>query len=317
MEGKVFLGLNKKEVLLVFPPAVGILFVFLVSLLFPEPGMIGGSILLSIMISIAPYAVWKYIRVKNIKAMEEQFPNFLRDLVGSTKSGMTLTEALRETSKNEYGKLNREIEKMSNQLSWNMSFDEVINSFADRVEESNIMSRSIKIIMEAKKSGGDMVSTIETVSSDVSTLIELDKKRKSELSQQAAIMYIIYFMFVVIAILLSKILVPMTTELGEAESPLMGEGGAICTPPMEMVEEFICSIFQSIGSMMGVGVGAGAYYEGVFLSMVLIQGLLSGLMIGQIRNDSATSGMKHSLIMVGVGLTVYIMAARYLTIEII
>lgn len=311
--------MDKEDKLLIFPAVFSVFLILGVVLLHPEPGMIGITILLSIMISISPYAIWKYFRVKKVKGMEKQFPNFLRDLVEAKKSGLTLTEALKEASENEYGMLNEEVEKMSNQLSWNMSFDEVMTKFGERNKDSDMISRTVKIIMEAKRSGGNIISAMETISSDVSRLIEIEKKRKSEMSQHAAVMYLIYFMFLAITIILSKILVPMTTEIGgEGGKALMiGSGGTICSPATQPSEELICSMFEGIALALGIGGEGGAYYEGLFLSMVLVQGMFSGLIIGQIRNNSAVSGIKHSLIMTGVGLVTYIIAARYVTIEII
>ncbi|MFP4115925.1 MAG: type II secretion system F family protein [Candidatus Aenigmatarchaeota archaeon] len=305
-----------KTILETFPPVIATVFVVTVSALHPEPGMIGISIMFGIMIAITPYATWKYFRVKKIKAMEEEFPNFLRDLVEGKKSGLTITKALRDTEKNEYGELNKEVDKMSKQLSWGLSFDEVIMNFRDRVEESGLMTRTVGILMEAKRSGGNVVSAMETISSDASTLIELERERKSEMTQHAAVMYLIYLMFVAITIILSKILVPMTQM--EAEG-MMGIGpgeGGVCKAPMAPSEDVVCSMFESFADVFGLGVEQGAYYEGLFLSMILVQGAFSGLVIGQIRNNSATSGIKHSLILTGVGLVVYILAARYVELGI-
>ncbi len=314
---ELFDDMDKKTKLLVFPPVIGVVFVLAVVLIYPDPGMIAASLLFSLMVSVSPFAVWKYFRVKKIKDMEKQFPNFLRDLVEGKKSGLTLTEALEDTSKNEYGELNEEVDKMAKQLSWNLSFDEVMEKFSERVAESDLMGRTVKIIMEAKRSGGQVVSAMETVSADVSSLIEMEEKRKSKMSQHAAVMYVIYFMFVVITVILSKILVPMTTDLAGGEEMMIGAGGGVCSAPMQPVEGIICTIFESFALALGLGAEGGAYYEGLFMSMVLVQGIFSGLLIGQIRNNSTVSGFKHSVIMTGVGLVVYILAARYVTIEII
>ncbi len=309
-------GMEKKKMLMVFPPLVGIIILLVVSLIFPEPGMIGVTVLLSIMVSVVPYVTWKYFRVKKVNAMEKQLPNFLRDLVDAKKSGLTLTQALKEASQNEYGMLNGDVDKMSKQLSWNMSFDEVMMRFAERNRDSVMIGRTVKMIMEAKRSGGKVISAMETVSSDVSTLIEINQKRRSEMSQHAAVLYLIYFMFLVITIILSKFLVPMTEELGGDDMMLGDGGGQICTTPMQASEEFVCSFFQSFARSLGLGTGEGIYYEGLFLSMVLIQGIFTGLIIGQVRNNSPSAGIKHSMIMAGTGLVLYVLASRYIPIEI-
>ncbi len=322
MESDIFGNMGVKKIVTIVPPMIGVLIVLIVSLLYPDPGVIGITVLFSLMLSISPYATWKYFRVKRIKAMENQFPNFLRDLVEAKKSGMTLSQALKDASKNEYGMLNEEVKKMSNQLSWNMSFDEVMTGFSKRNNESDLITRTVRILMEAKKSGGNIVSAMETLSSDVSTVIEIEEERKSEMMQHAAVMYLIYFMFVAITVVLSKVLVPMTTEMdmggggGLGMGIGLGDGGGICTPPMPFSEDFVCSFFESFAMAFGLGVEGGLYYEGLFVSMVIVQGIFSGLIIGQIRNNSAASGFKHSVIITGVGLVAYILASRYVPMEI-
>ncbi len=305
--------------LILYPILIGIAAVLVSYILYPEPGMLGITLLFAMMVSVSPYTLWKYFRVKRIKAMEKEFPNFARDLVEAKKSGLTLTEALRDATKNEYGELNKEVDKMAKQLSWNMSFDEVMTRFSERVSESDLMRRTIKIIMEAKKSGGNIISAMETVSSDTSTLIEMEEERKSKMSQHAAVMYIIYFMFVAVTIMLSKILVPLTEEMDLGEEALMfgGEGGEICQAPMQITEEVICSLFQTIGRVMTMAPESGAYYDGLFLSMVVVQGILTGPLIGQIRDNSASSGIKYSFIMTAIGMVAYVVASRYIEIGII
>ncbi len=315
MSKKVVGNASPDKKLTLVPPLIGLVLVLIISLVFPEPGMIGITILLSVLISVSPYATWKYFRIKKINGMEQQLPNFLRDLVEAKKSGLTLTQALREASKNEYGMLNEEVNKMSKQLSWNMSFDEVLENFAKRNRDSTMIGRTVKMIMEAKRSGGKVISAMETVSSDVSTIIEVNEKRKSDMAQHSAVLYLIYFMFLAITIILSKFLVPMTEELADGELMIGEGGGQICTAPMQTSENVICSFFESFAGILGLGT-EGLYYQGLFLSMVLIQGIFTGLMIGQVRNNSPSAGIKHSLIMAGSGLIIYIIAARYIPIEI-
>jgi hypothetical protein len=43
------------------------------------------------------------------------------DLAGLKRSGITLSEAIKMSSKNNYGKLTPEVQKFSNRLSWGMN----------------------------------------------------------------------------------------------------------------------------------------------------------------------------------------------------
>ena len=49
--------------------------------------------------------------------------------------------------------------------------------------------------------------------------------------------------------------------------------------------------------MFALGVGPICYYNALFISMIIIQGIFTGLVAGQIGEGSAVAGLKHSVIM--------------------
>ena len=72
-------------------------------------------------------ASYYWERVENAKnEVEEKFPDFLRDLAEYWKGGLAMTVAIQTLATSEYGALNGEIKKMSDQLSWGIKFSDVI-----------------------------------------------------------------------------------------------------------------------------------------------------------------------------------------------
>ncbi|RLJ02855.1 MAG: hypothetical protein DRP11_02460 [Candidatus Aenigmatarchaeota archaeon] len=280
-----------------------------------DTSVIAVAVMFGLIVSITPYFFYNYLRLKSIKSMEEQLSNFLRDMVESKKSGMTLPAALAATTKNDYGKLSTEIKKMYYQLSWGVPFEKVLKKFGERVKESDLINRSIRIIIEAYRSGGDVAATMETVSSDVAIIKEAQNERKSKLGQYVMTMYIIYFLFIAIAILLSKMLVGMTSMEGiSSMSSSFGIGGSggigACISKPVGGTGFVCSFFIGIAKIFGLGGGLEGYYNALFFSMILIQGFLSGLLAGQIGDDSVMAGLRHSLIMSVAGFVIFILAIK-------
>ena len=49
------------------------------------------------------------------------------------KGGLSMTVAVQTLVKSEYGALNEEVKKMSDQLSWGIKFSDVIKQFSERV----------------------------------------------------------------------------------------------------------------------------------------------------------------------------------------
>ncbi len=275
----------------------------------PDIGVIGNLVFLSVLVIIGPYLIKKYLDYSWIKSLEDQFPSFLRDLSESQRSGMNLIQALSSASDSNYGKLTPEIRRMVNHYTWGVPFERIIEIFISRTKDSELMTRSMRIIKEAYASGGNITSTLESVSRDVSIIKDAEKERKSSLGQHVMIMYAIFFMFLIIVLALTKILIPMFKQQGVS---LNGSGSFGFSDPCRLCSSINadlncmpCSIYGVVCSMFGINAGVGCYYTSLFFSMLMLQGIFGGLVAGQISENSVTSGLKHSMIMAGIGFATF------------
>ncbi|HEV8359543.1 MAG TPA: type II secretion system F family protein, partial [Candidatus Thermoplasmatota archaeon] len=80
-----------------------------------------------------PYGFWMNRKNKRMRSLEARFPDFLRDLAASRKAGLTLTAAVQNAARGEYGALTPEIRTMADQLSWDVPFEEALAGFGKRV----------------------------------------------------------------------------------------------------------------------------------------------------------------------------------------
>ncbi len=299
-----------KEYVEYIPPLISGLMIIIVAIVFfGDSGMLGVSCFFALIISVIPYFTYMYFRIREVAAMEDQFPNFLRDLVEESKSGMTLSKSIEICSRRDYGKLSKEIKKMHHQLTWGTPIEKALRMLSSRIKESGLIKRTVDIIIEAYKSGGNIVSTMESVASDTSIIKEAEKERRSSMTQHIFAIYLIYFMFIGIILALTKILTSLTTGGLVAGGVSIGTGGP-CEIAGSGISVFICSFFNALCNIFALGTGGGCYYKSVFLSMTLIQGIFSGLVAGQIGEDSVFAGIKHSLIMVGIGFPAYILILK-------
>ena len=92
--------------------------------------------------------------------------------------------------------------------------------------------------------------------------------------------YIIFFVFLLVMIGLQKFLVP---TLGDVS---IGE----ITSPMEGIE---------------------TQYNEMFRNLIIIQGLFAGLVIGKMAEASVVAGVKHSLVLLIVGVLVYTLSGFF------
>lgn len=295
-------GLDFGDWLKILPPAVGISAVVTAFVAFPgNTGMLGVAVFFAVISSFAPYTGYRYYHRKNLNAMEDQFPEFLRDLLYQIKAGMTIPQAIDEVSKNDYGRLTDEIRKMRNQISLGMPFDEVVMKFGKRMDESKLIKRSLEIIAKSERLGGDTVSAIETVVSDIGKLKGMERERRSKISGYTTLTYISYLFFAGISVVLFRVIM-MINNSGEFS------GSSLCIPLESRIgyEKLICQLFMGISDLFRLGSGVPGHYKSIFMSLILIMGVFFGLTVGQVSKNSPAKGIKHSIIMAGAGITIFL-----------
>src|SRR3989344_3571916 len=243
-ESEEFLRLSKKKQLLYFSIIFAAL-ITLIAILLAPPRLYALFVGLSVMVAFIPYSLHSYFEAARLRDMEDNLPEFLRDIAEARKTGMTLPEAVYKSMRIDYGRLTPEVQKMAYQISWGIPFDEVLKRFAKRIK-SRFIERAIAIIIQAQISGGALTDTLDSVARDATLIKEAEKERKTKLNQQALIMYAIYILFVIIVIALQKLMIPLITSQG-------------FTLATQNPEEII------------------SFYRNLFFSMVVIQAIFNGM----------------------------------------
>ena len=120
-----------------------------VGILMGDTGTIGNMIIIAVFVSMGPFLFYRYSKLMWIKSLEQQFPNFIRDLADSSRSGMSFAESVRMSTKAHYGKLTPEIEKMNNRLSWGTPFLRALQIFQERVKDSKMITEALEIVKQS------------------------------------------------------------------------------------------------------------------------------------------------------------------------
>jgi flagellar protein FlaJ len=303
----------------------GILVIFGMFLYQAVSPQLGGSILLlGLIIGVLPYGFISFLKNRAVREMENQFPSFLKDLAESKRGGMTIIQAFESATDTDYGRLNSEIEKIHNQLTWGIPFPEVMERFSNRMSNSSVIQELISILLQSFRSGGDITKTIEAIAEDSSRIKEAVQEKNQKIQQQIFIMYIIYFLFVGITIGLYS----MLTQLLGLGSPdggalsglefLGGSGGSqnYCGGDI-LLSQPMCETAKVFGFVPGnvtdlssqyankFSYGNMAYYKSLLFSMLMVQGLCTGAVAGQISEGTPTAGVKHAMIMIPIAFIVF------------
>ncbi len=262
-------------------------------------GVIGNGIILAIFLLAVPLIIFRYERFKTLKEMEEKFPIFLRDVVEAIRSGMLFHLAIMNSGKFEYGRLSKEVNKMSNQISWGIPVVKVLDQFAIKTKKSRRLFDSLQTIRESYLTGGDVVSTMDSVADNLTFLDDAEKERKAMLNQYVVLMYAIAFIFVGIVASINKLLIPIfQISATPGGSQVLG-----ITNPCASTSGFetsICALYAIPAKyvfLLADSGGIAAYYTSIFFFMSVIVAFSSGLVAGQIADNSLESGLKHAVIM--------------------
>ncbi|MFH8132170.1 MAG: type II secretion system F family protein [Candidatus Aenigmatarchaeota archaeon] len=162
----------KKNEIIVFIPT-GLLAAFLLtfsSLYFSLTSNIFQIILIvAFGVFVSPLIFSRYKEYKKVKELEEIFPVFLRDFVESVRSGMTLPQALKALSSNDYKSLTPYVKKMAAQVDWGINVDKILQNFA-KESKSRVIARIISSVIETHRFGGNLTDTLEALAN---TAIEI------------------------------------------------------------------------------------------------------------------------------------------------
>jgi len=298
--------LEKKQKIIFGFMGLGLVLV-LISLFTGDFSVIGNTLIIALALSIVPYFLYRYARFVYIKSLETEFPNFVRDLSDAKRSGMSLPQAIKIASRSNYGKLSIEVRKMHNRLTWGTPFLRVLNIFGESVSESKIINEALNIIRESYQSGGNVASTLEAIARDMVMLKEAEEEKASLVKQNVFIMYAVFFMFMSIAIMIIQVMVPMIRAQPQTSAGILG---LQFKDPCKSVSYFPCNLFLVIGSLLALPQGVGLYYVSLFFIVVIIQGIFTGLIAGQLGENSVIAGTKHSFIMVFVSIGIFIFMAK-------
>ncbi|MDG1524749.1 MAG: type II secretion system F family protein [Candidatus Thalassarchaeaceae archaeon] len=238
---------------------------------------------LGFLVMVYPAALYSDRQMMKIEKVEAKFPDFLRDLAEYWKGGLSMTLAVRTLANSEYGALNDEIKKMSDQLSWGIAFGDVLEMFAERVG-TPLVQRAVSLVTEANKAGGKISDILVTAANDSREIQFLKGERARAIGSYIAVIWVSFIVFIGVIIVLSNVFIPAI-----ASSNSGGES-------------------ETIGNMQINAVDP-LFFLVVFFYGVTAQAMGNGAMAGIMATGRLATGMKHAGMMMIICLILFNLAA--------
>lgn len=228
-------------------------------------------LILAFIISIFPPAITNFLDSRWKSSIDNNIPKMLKEISEAGRTGVTLIRAIELSAERSYGPLSSELKRVITQLSWGVSLEDALKSFAERVD--TYLARWVSILIsEINKAGGDIREVLEMVSEHIRELQTIENERKVQLRPYILVVYLAFFIFLFIDVLLIKTLFSQMISLQEQ--------------------------LQAIGGLFGGAVINISQIELLMFHMGIIGGFYSGLVAGKMGEGTIGAGLKHSLILV-------------------
>ncbi len=231
--------------------------------------------ILAVIAAFVPPAFYFYGESRRIKKAEKAFPDLLTNLAQAKRTGLPLIEAVKLTAstEGEYGVLTEGIKTISRQLKWGVPFEEGLRGFAKKYPNSQMIKRSIELIIEGYRSGGEVGKVLQIAADDVSELKELEEKRIADMGLYVGICYITFLVFLGVLLVLYTNYIPVMVEAGKKVAETgTSRGGTM--------------IYQVDVNKLKM----------ILFHCAIIEGFCSGFMAGKLGEGKVIAGLKHVVI---------------------
>jgi flagellar protein FlaJ len=236
-------------------------------------------IVLGILSCLGPIGFYNHLITKKKREIENHLPDFLREISGSTASGMTVFDAIKSASKGDHGKLTYEIQKMASQLSWGISVNDVLDNFSRRMK-SDIVKRMVLTIKKALEIGGNTSAVFNAAALEIDQSKRVEEQRKIEMSLYSIVIFISFFVFLAVILIIDKTIFAAIFDLQEKMAG------------------------QTIGNMMIASIDHDLL-KYMFFSFVLVQSIGGGLLGGFMMDGKLSSGIRFGFILILISFVVF------------
>lgn len=208
-----------------------------------------------------------YRNEKRLDEIEQELPDYLRQLSSLIKIGLGLESAFNELSKTINNTLNDEIKRALLETSFGRPFDESLMEVAYKNNSDNL-KHSFQLIIYGWESGGNLSQVLDSMANDLNDSLMLKKERKASVMMSV--------MFLVIS---SVIATPFALGMIRLYTNFISISGR--TNPLHDVIPI-----SSIG-------------------YVIIQSILVCSLIGIVMYSDSKKGIKYTIIILPLSLIVY------------
>ncbi|MGA2386711.1 MAG: type II secretion system F family protein [Candidatus Bathyarchaeia archaeon] len=223
------------------------------------------AIAAALCISAAPAGIVHMKMAKKQASLEAGVTSFLRDLTEVRKTGLSPEKCIESLSKRDYGSFSKELRKISAEISWGIPLKRVMMDFLHRTK-SWMVQIVMFLLVETIDVGGGTIAMIESLANFNNLTDEVEREKKMSVRPYIMMPY------------LAAILLVATT-----------------TMMLSFTTGFNATATTGVSATNAAARGLA---QTIFLTSVVFNSYLIGIVAGKISEESIAAGFKHAAILV-------------------
>ncbi|GAB3030472.1 type II secretion system F family protein [Natronobiforma cellulositropha] len=221
---------------------------------------------------------------RRVRAIEAAIPDLLDRLASVNRAGMPIVTAFGHVRGSDLGALGDELDRLWADLEWGGDLASALWRLEARVR-THTTARVVTLLTEAMNASGQLATVLRIAARQAAADRRLERERASAMLEYTVVVYVSFLVFLFIIVILAAYLLPnLPTESVEVD----GVGSAV----------------DSSG-LGGIDAATAEAYTRLFYHAALVQGVLSGLIAGQLSTGAVESGVKHAAFMLTVALLLF------------
>ena len=246
-------------------------------------------------ITVVPLAIFREWNVIARHRVINNLSDDLRKLSSANDTGQTLLESTRTVADTSSGKLAQEFEIMHAKVKYGMSLRDALIEFNNKYHIPRL-ARTVKLIGKAQEASSQITQVLSTAAQSSENQDDIARERKSRTRMQVVIIMMTFLTLLAVMAILQTQFIEVMAGLTE-ETAANGD--------------------TDTGDDMGDGPGGDGFGEDIdtdllsllFFHAVTMQGILSGMISGYMRDGQIMSGLKYVVILMTITLVVWVMVA--------
>lgn len=225
------------------------------------------GLLVPVLVILTPVSYFHERKYRYNRQAEQELPVVLGTLASANATGATLIESIELVADSSHGPLATELEGVGRELQWNVSLNNALRRFTNRVRNRRV-TRLFKLLIESSTASDRVTEVLKVTEKDAKFAREMDEQRLETLK---IIMGIIMFAFIVFLGVIAALVIRLFPPFAEAAAASEARGA----------------------------LGAWSFdpdlYTMLFYHGILLQAFFSGLVAAKFGHDNAWVGLKFAI----------------------